>query len=91
MRIRTILAQTSDPSFAAQTSPTCSGFSTLVLPLPASGRSASDESCVSFLVCFSARYTVGYAVWRLGTEEPRLVGHGTRVRILATRSDTRLP
>ena len=77
--------------YFAQTSPTCSGFSTLVLPLPASGRSACDGSCVSFLVCFCARYTVGYTVWHLGTEEPRLLGHGTRVRILATRSDTRLP
>ena len=34
--------------------------------------------CFVFLVCFRARYTVGYAVWRLGTEEPRLLGHGTR-------------
>ena len=36
---------------------------------------------MSFLVCFRARYTVGYAVWRLGAEEPRLLGHRTRVRI----------
>ena len=40
---------------------------------------------MSFLVCFRARYTVGYAVWRLGTEEPRLLGHRTRVRLLCAQ------
>ena len=41
----------------------------LVLALPASGRFASEGSGVSFLVCFRAKYTVRYAVWRLGLNQ----------------------
>ena len=48
----------------------CSFACNNLLFVPASGRSASDGNCVSFFVCFRARYTVGYTVWRPGTEEP---------------------
>ena len=68
------LVQTSDPSSArglcglliAQTSATCSAFSTSGDCLP--GR---EGSCVSFLLCICVKC---YGVWRRRTKEARLHG-----------------